>query len=224
MDQRKSSVDWERDIYAKGCQINRWPFDEVISAVIHATAGLNRSVVSVLEMGCGAGNNIWFLATEGFKAFGLDISPTAIEHAKQRMAALNLEAELIVGDINRLPWSENTFDIVIDRGALTQLEHERVAQGIEEARRVLKPRGVMMSFTLYGMNYPERLFGEEVSYHTFDHFRDGYFRTVGLTSFFTRDDLKDLFGSFQKMRIERTTIHDDEDRLTSECFTVIARK
>jgi ubiquinone/menaquinone biosynthesis C-methylase UbiE len=220
----KSSVDWETDIYSKGCQLNRWPFDEVVSSVMRASTGRPRGEIDVLEIGCGVGNNIWFLATEGFKAHGIDSSSSAISYAKQRMETLGLEADLSVGSIADLPWGTGVFDMVIDRGALTQNTHQDVAKAIEEARRVLKVGGVMMSFTLFGMNYPGRLFGMEVGFHTFDHFSDGYFRSVGLTSFFTKDDLTNLFGRFAEIKIERTTVHDCEDRISSEVFRVFAVK
>ena len=220
----KSSVDWERDVYAKGNQVNRWPFDKVVSSIMRATATRNRRDVSVLEIGCGAGNNIWFLAAEGFRAYGLDMSRTAIEHARQRLDRFDLQAELVVGDIAELPWDDRSFDFVIDRGALTQNSHEDIRKIVEEGRRVLKAMGVMLSFDLFGMNHPDRLFGDEVSHHTFDNFRDGYFRSVGLTSFFTNEDLRALFGLFSEVKIHRMTVHDEEDRILSEAFTVTAVK
>jgi ubiquinone/menaquinone biosynthesis C-methylase UbiE len=220
----KSSIDWERDVYAKGNQLNRWPFDKVVSSIMRATATRNRHDVSVLEIGCGAGNNIWFLAAEGFKTYGIDMSRTAIDYARQRLHGLGLEAELEVGDIADLPWDDGSFDFVIDRGALTQNSHEHIKKIVEEARRVLKPMGVMLSFDLFGMNHPERLFGDEVSHHTFDNFRDGYFRSVGLTSFFTNEDLRVLFGSFSEAKIDRITVRNEEDRILSEVFTVTAVK
>jgi ubiquinone/menaquinone biosynthesis C-methylase UbiE len=221
---RKSSVDWERDIYAKGNQVNRWPFDKVISSIMHATSDRDRHEVSVLEIGCGAGNNIWFLAAEGFRAHGIDMSGTVINYARNRLHELGLQAELQVGDIADLPWQDHIFDFVIDRGTLTQNTHEHCGKIIKEARRTLKPMGIMLSFDLFGMNHPERLFGDEVSHHTFDNFRNGYFRSVGLTSFFTKQDLRVVFGSFSKANITRTTVQDEEDRILSEVFTVTALK
>ena len=220
----RSNLDWDRDIYAKQKQLNRWPFDQIVSAILRGTASRKRSEVSVLEIGCGAGNNIWFLAAEGFRAHGLDISPTAIEHAKRRISDLGLQADLKAGDFVMLPWPDATFDYVIDRGALTVNTYDDIGRALKEARRVLKPEGLMMSFCLFGMNYPDRQFGDEVSYRTFDNFRDGYFRVSGLTSFFTIEDLRMLFEPFGETKIERTTVHDENNRILSEIFTVIAVK
>ena len=221
---RPSSVDWEADIYARGKCILKWPISQVVSSIMRVTAGRDRREVSVLEIGCGAGNNIWFLVSEGFQAHGLDMSAIAIEYARSRLLAVGLEADLKVGDMATLPWKDNRFDVVIDCGALTINTHSHIATILEDVRRVLKPGGVMMSFTLLGMNHAERIYGNEVSYHAFDHFRDGYFRSFGLISFFTRDDLTTLFSRFGKLEIERTTVHDGNDQIVSEEFSVKAIK
>jgi ubiquinone/menaquinone biosynthesis C-methylase UbiE len=219
-----SSVDWETNIYSKGNHLNRWPYDEVVSGLLRTTSGRNRSEVSVMEIGCGAGNNIWFLAAEGFQTHGLDISSTAIDHARRRLHSVGLQAEFKVGDIAELPWTDGMFDYVIDRGALTHNTHVEIGKSLKEVRRVLKPMGVLMSFTLFGMNHPDRQSGVEICHHTFDDFRDGYFRAIGLTSFFTREDLRSLFGSFSDTKLTRTTVHDEQDRILDEVFTVIAVK
>ena len=217
-----SSVDWEADVYARGKQLNRWPYSEVVSAVLRASAGRDRREVAVLEIGCGAGNNVWFLAAEGLRAHGIDMSPTAIAHARKRLLAEGLEADLRVGDIAALPWPDACFDIVIDRGALTQNTHERIDSILGEVSRVLKPGGIMFCFTLFGMGHADRVHGVEVAHHSYDNFRAGYFQAVGLTSFFTRNDLVALFGRFREARIERVAVYDDEERMQREEFIVRA--
>jgi len=81
----------------------------------------------------------------------------------------------------------------------------------------------LMSFDLFGMNHSERIYGTETSYHAFDHFREG-FNSTGLTSFFTREDLKALFSRFRTAQIERKTVHDDNERILSEEYMVKATK
>src|SRR5215208_3070666 len=209
MNQAKaSSVDWERDVYANGKRMNKWPYSEVVSSLLRACAGRDRRGISVLEVGCGTGNNLWFLSSEGFQASGIDRSPTAIAYARERLAEKHQEADLRVGDISSLPWADNAFDFVIDRGALTQNAYSQIESILNEALRVLKPGGMLMSFTLFGMGHPERAHGKEVAYHSFDNFREGYFRSVGLTSFFTREDLRLLFKRFGKAHIERIATYD----------------
>ncbi|MBK9203500.1 MAG: class I SAM-dependent methyltransferase [Candidatus Obscuribacter sp.] len=46
-------------------------------------------------------------------------SASAIQYAQERFKLENLKGDLRVGDFTALPFTDNTFDLVIDRGALT---------------------------------------------------------------------------------------------------------
>lgn len=136
---------WEEAIYSRGQHLNRYPFDLVVSFVYrHAPRTKPRDQVRVLEVGCGAGNNLWFVAREGFSAAGVDASSSAIEYARKRFEAEGLSADLRVGDFTALPFAENTFDLVIDRGALTCCGHRACRQAIDEVHRVLVAGGVFL--------------------------------------------------------------------------------
>ncbi len=43
---------------------------------------------SVLDVGCGTGENLLYLAAHGHEAWGLDFAPVAIERAKAKAAKL----------------------------------------------------------------------------------------------------------------------------------------
>jgi ubiquinone/menaquinone biosynthesis C-methylase UbiE len=221
---RISTIEWERDIYAKGMQLNRWPFSDVVSAIICATSGKKRDEISILEVGCGAGNNVWFFAEEGFKGYGIDMSSSAIEFGKRHLAMRGLDADLRVGDISSLPWADSSFDFVLDRGALTQIDYEHIDAVLQEVIRVLKPGGQMMCFTLYGMQSPDRARGTEISTNTYDRFTGGRFSKVGLTSFFTVDTLRHLFRKFSSVEIHRHVEYDEADQLLNETYSVTAQK
>jgi ubiquinone/menaquinone biosynthesis C-methylase UbiE len=221
---RESSVDWEADIYAKGLQLNRWPFSDVVSAITRATTGKKKDEISILEVGCGTGNNIWFIAEEGYKGYGIDMSSSAIEYGRKNLARRGLEADLRVGDISLLPWSDGSFDIVLDRGALTQNDYGHIEAVLHEVLRVMKPGGKMFCFTLFGMQSPGRELGIEVTKNTYDRFSGGLFSKVGLTSFFTAPDLHRLFKKFSVVEIQRHVDHDEADRVVSEIYSVIAEK
>ena len=79
---RVSKLDWEKDIYAKGMQLNDWPYSEVVSDIMKLTSGKDRRQLRILEIGCGACNNLWFAAEVGFQVSGIDISKTAIEYGR----------------------------------------------------------------------------------------------------------------------------------------------
>lgn len=223
-DSPASTVDWETDVYAHGRQLNLWPYSRLVSAVLRETAGTDRRGIRILEIGCGAGNNIWFLARSGFMTSGLDSSPTAISFAANRLKEENLQADLSVGDIVDLPHDDEAFHYVLDRGALTQNPHAQITAALSEARRVLVPGGKIFSFDLFGLECPDRRFGTEVSHHCFDHFTAGPFQSIGRTAFFDFDDLRSLFVEFAHMEASRVLETAEDGRVIGEFYDVVASR
>jgi SAM-dependent methyltransferase len=139
---------WETK-YAAGHE-ERYPWDAVVSFVFrHAPRGCPRSEVRLLEVGFGTGSNLWFAAREGFQVAGIEGSPSAVARACTRFTEEGLDGDLRVGDFASLPFEDQSFDLVVDRGALTCVGHTVAARAIGEIRRVLKPGGRFL-FTPYG--------------------------------------------------------------------------
>jgi len=64
-----------------------------------------RKSIKILEVGCGQGANLWFLAKEGFDVYGIDISPSAIRKTEKYLnEAYNVRANLKVADARELPY------------------------------------------------------------------------------------------------------------------------
>jgi len=123
-------------------QPNRWPVDAVVSFLLrHAPRNRPRSRVRVLEIGCGAGNNLWCAAREGFDTTGIDSSPTAIARARELLAAEGLSAALHVVDFTKLPFPDASFDLAIDRCALSCVGRSAARRALGELARVLEPSG-----------------------------------------------------------------------------------
>jgi SAM-dependent methyltransferase len=133
---------WDENVYAKGRMLNAYPFDIVVSFVFrHAPRGVPHSQVRVLEVGCGAGNNLWCPAREGFEVTGIDVSPIAIAAARRRFDREGLKATLLVGPFCPLPFGDDTFDLVIDRGGITCVSLTEGRRVVREVNRILKPGG-----------------------------------------------------------------------------------
>ena len=62
----------------------------------------------VLDVGCGTGRFLKAAADVGSDAWGLDASEELLEIARDRVPA----AELSLGDMQALPYAEDTFDVV----------------------------------------------------------------------------------------------------------------
>jgi len=72
----------------------------------------------VLDLGCGTGSDVLYLASLGWEAVGVDFAPKAIQIARSRAAKSGSAAGFIVGDVTRLREAGVTgrFDLVIDVG------------------------------------------------------------------------------------------------------------
>ena len=102
----------------EGQEWGKYPAESLIRFIARNFYQRNRKSTKILEVGCGPGANIWYLAKEGFDTYGIDGSETAIKKAKKRLQEENLRAHLHIGDIINLPYEENYVDAVIDAECL----------------------------------------------------------------------------------------------------------
>jgi cyclopropane fatty-acyl-phospholipid synthase-like methyltransferase len=95
-------------------------------------------VGTALDLGCGTGTNVIYLAQRGWRAIGVDFAPNAIGMArrKARKAGVEAFAQFYVSDVTRLGWLEASvyvpFTFAMDIGCLHALsvegQHAYVAQ------------------------------------------------------------------------------------------------
>jgi ubiquinone/menaquinone biosynthesis C-methylase UbiE len=116
----------------------RWSF--YIHSTIQET--INRLAIRpherILDLGCGTGTLIQRLLQLAPEAtfVGLDPSPAMLSVARQKLPD---SIALSVGSAERLPFPNDTFDVVISTNAFHYFRHP--SQAIQEAKRVLKPDG-----------------------------------------------------------------------------------
>ena len=133
---------WD-EIYSKGMQLNKYPYSSIVSFIFNHLAKTENSYGSdLLEIGCGAGNNLWFAAREGLKVTGIDASSDALKFARNRFKDENLKGNFDLGDFTELPYRNNSFDIVIERAALSQAPKKSAKSAVREISRVLKSEGI----------------------------------------------------------------------------------
>ena len=143
----------------------RYPPEELVRFVARNFARRQpRSEVKILEIGCGPGANLWFLANEDYSVAGIDGSPTAIEQAYARLAKdlpsfPKARADFRVGNFTTLPWAAQSFDLVFDNEALSANRMDVVQATIAEAHRVLKPGGKFFA-KMFGPETTDILSGE----------------------------------------------------------------
>jgi SAM-dependent methyltransferase len=87
----------------------------------------------VLDVGCGAGAFLALVAARGAEPYGLDASESLIAFARGRLA----QADLRVGEMEALPWPDDTFDLVTGFNAFFFADD--MVAALREAGRVAKP-------------------------------------------------------------------------------------
>jgi ubiquinone/menaquinone biosynthesis C-methylase UbiE len=94
----------------------------------------------LLEVGVGSGTDFLQWVRAGARAYGVDLTPEAIEHVRHRLAIYNLRAEETrTASCESLPYDEATFDIVYGWGVLHHTPNTQKA--IEEIVRVTRLGG-----------------------------------------------------------------------------------
>ena len=95
---------------------------------------------AVLDVGCGAGVDLARFARAGAHVTGVDIAQSAIDLATANFEQQGLAGDFRVADGERLPFPDDTFDIVFAHGVVQYTaDPQRL---VDECRRVLKPGGL----------------------------------------------------------------------------------
>jgi len=98
----------------------------------------------VLDVGCGAGRHLVFLARQGFQLYGVDLSPTGLSHARAWAEEEGLEVELRRADMTFLPYRDGFFDGVVCVFSIYHGTLAQVRKAVAEIRRVLRPGGAAL--------------------------------------------------------------------------------
>ncbi len=120
----------------------------------------------VLDAGCGRGRNTFYLAQEGFTAFGCDLSPVAVEIAKGEFYGLGKPISFQVAELARLPYASERFAAAVCVHVLPYHFGAGVTQGIRELWRILRPGG-WLYLDLLHCDDPQYGCGRELEEHTF---------------------------------------------------------
>ncbi len=104
----------------------------------------------VADIGGGPGVHAFWLAEQGYQVSLLDLTPRHIEQVRTHAAASGIPLEDIrEGDGRALPYADASFDVALLCGPLYHLpERDDRLQALREARRVLRPDGMLFAAIL----------------------------------------------------------------------------
>ncbi|MBI2060006.1 MAG: class I SAM-dependent methyltransferase [Nitrospirae bacterium] len=130
-----------RLFYLRGVRNTPWHDEEPMPTLLkwHRERKLPRRG-RALDLGCGGGTNTLWLARQGFDATGIDMTPRAIEYARDKAEKANVKVRWILGDVLASEVGDG-FDVILDRGCYHSLPEEAREVYAERIRSWLRPRG-----------------------------------------------------------------------------------
>tara|TARA_S200000501_G_scaffold358082_1_gene382468 strand:- start:84 stop:725 length:642 start_codon:yes stop_codon:yes gene_type:complete len=208
-------INWEEKVYKKNKQINKFPFDWVVSSVSKYISKNKKNMA--VELGCGTGNNLEFLSSHGYsKIIGVDGSKSAINYAKKKYKK-NKKIKLIQADFSQT--SFENVDLFLDRGSITHNKKIIIKKIFKNLLSQLNSGGFFLSslFSKKHHGYKDRkgnnFFVKEMK------IQNGI-----VASFFDEKEIKNLFKEFKVISlIEETKL----DKITNKktcMWNIICKK
>ncbi|MFH1583083.1 MAG: class I SAM-dependent methyltransferase [Candidatus Falkowbacteria bacterium] len=98
----------------------------------------------VLEAGCGSGYVARILAMKGAEVYGCDIAPEMLKISMAEEKLNPLGINYINANIARIPYPDNSFDMIMSVSALIHCDTDTIQGFLKEAKRILKPNGILV--------------------------------------------------------------------------------
>jgi SAM-dependent methyltransferase len=213
---------WDDIFRSKGW--GKYPPEHIVRFITRTfSTASDRSAIRLLEIGCGPGANIWFMAREGFSVCGIDGSATAIQRARQRLREEGLTADLRIGDYAQLPWQNSTFDGALENVSLYCNPAAAIDRALNEVHRVLRPGAFFLSsfFSDQTWGYGE---GNMIERDGFVDLREGPLAGAGFCFFLQRRRVPELFHAFAGIAVERVSWTLGNEQHLVEQFVITCHK
>ncbi|THJ17052.1 MAG: class I SAM-dependent methyltransferase [Nitrospira sp. CG24E] len=161
--------------------------------------------LQALELGCGAGPNLVWLAQKGLRVNGIDIASNALRLARENLenaGYADLVGDLIEGSVDKTPFADASFDVVIESCVFQHIERPVRMAAFAEVRRVLKQGGLFVGnmlstgHTTFQQKQAEQLKDDPGSLYLADGVSKIYLTNIGLSHFFSREEFGDLLTGF----------------------------
>ena len=226
----KSEVKWP---------VNDAPVEAVIKVVtynLRAKYGNDWSRLEFLDLGCGGGVTMQWLAHRGMTVSGIDISEEAIGIAGCRAVHggyADHVNKLGVGSATKLPFAKNALDGIVEACVIQHLNKKDRLKAFQEIDRVIKPGGVFVGYMLNvfddTIRQGKRTDGPDTV--IFSTGPSGHLQNIGLPHFFAKDEIKEYLPNFTVECLNTTfEMPADEchrrncDQYTNSFYTVYAVK
>jgi len=136
-----SDSDYWETAYENG-EYKHWEFSYPSPELVAlAAAHVPKRNARVLDVGSGGGADAIFMAQQGFRVTGVDVSAAALKIAEKRAKKAHVEVAWLRGNVLELPIHDEIFDFITDRGLFHLIEDADRPRYASELFRVLKNNG-----------------------------------------------------------------------------------
>lgn len=174
------------------------------------------SVNSVLDLGCGTGNDVIRLANAGLQGMGLDYSEEAIRQASKKP---EIPIPLLVADMAQpLPFAASSFDAIMSNVAIHMFSDSITRKVFREIKRILRPTGLFLFHLNALEDRPLRAKWKGIAQEIEPNY---VIEPDGQTMhFFSEEYLQELLANWSSTTLERVEILHSQ---TGEIFKVVWR-
>jgi SAM-dependent methyltransferase len=203
----------------------RYPGEDLIRFVAREAFSSDRAKLKALELGCGPGANLWFLANEGIVFDAIEGSASAVLQAKARLdkEKPGWKGRIETGNFCRLPKDFQDYNFILDSEAIYCNDFEESAQLIGELHQRLLPGGAFWSRTFapgtWGVDSGERI-GRDYWIAS-----DGPLAGKGPVRLTPLESVPELYGAaWASIEVGEITRHDGNPRQLVREWIIVARK
>lgn len=134
---RKTSAEDSREFWDKRYAESTYVYGKAPAASLAQNLDYLKSSLRILDVGMGEGRNAVFLARKGHQVVGVDISPVAIQKAKQLARESGVRIETVVSSMAKYNPGPGSFDAIICYYYVDKEIHSKFMEW-------LRPGGILM--------------------------------------------------------------------------------
>ncbi len=183
------SKEWE-EIH-RNQEWGKYPSEQLVRFIARNFYNKDRKNIKILDFGCGAGANTWFLAREGFDVYAFDGSESAVNRAKEYLNKDGYNnVHFSVMDGTELDYASDMFDCVVDNVCIYANKKVHIEIMYKEVYERLKKGGKLYS-ACFGEKTDGYGTGKYIEDNTYENIEKGPLEGRAIAHFFTKDELKE---------------------------------
>ena len=129
---------------------SKWK-EVLLKSILSSFPGRSPEDIAVLDAGCGPGFFTGILAECGFRVTALDCAEEMLKEAKANLGPWEQKVTWMLGDVEKVPLPDLSFDCIVSRNVTWNLRHPREAY--KEWFRLLQSKGLLLNFDANWYHY-----------------------------------------------------------------------